>query len=90
MLQNFTMQEAANELMMSRNQLFKLLKRYGVIADKKPRHEFVLMGYMEVESKMIVNGRFSKNVPVIYITSKGLKWLSKFLKLMEVKISGWV
>lgn len=90
MLQNFTMQEAANELMMSRNQLFKLLKRYGVIADKKPRHEFVLMGYMGYESKTIVNGRFSKSVPVIFITSKGIKWISKLLKLMESKVSGWV
>lgn len=90
MEQSLTMQEAANELMISKTQLFTILKRYGIIADKKPRNEFILMGYMGYESKTIVNGQFNKTVPVVFITKKGIKWLSKFLKLMEVKISGWI
>jgi phage antirepressor YoqD-like protein len=79
----FSMQEAAKELNIQRGYLFKFLRRYGIIVNSKVQAEFLFMEYFQQGSATIRMGSFgSKQVDKVFVTSKGIIWIKKLMKLL--------
>ena len=79
----YTMAEAAKELNIPRGYLYKFFRRYGIIIDHTIRHEFLFMEYFIQGSSTIRMGSFgSKKVDKVLVTSKGILWIKKIMKLL--------
>lgn len=79
----YSMLEAAEKLNTSRVKLFRFLRRYGIIVNSKVQPEFLFMEYFEQGSATVNLGRYgSKQVPKVYVTSKGIEFIKKLMKLL--------
>jgi len=77
------MAEAAKKLNVQRGYLYKFFRRYGIIIDHTIRHEFLFMEYFKQGSATIRMGSFgSKKVDKVLVTSKGIFWIKKLMKLL--------
>ena len=73
----------AKELNIQIGYLFKFLRRDGIIVNSKVQAEFLFMECFQQGSATIRMGSFgSKKVDKVLITSKGILWIKKLMKLL--------
>lgn len=76
-----TMQTAADDLNISRTQLFQMLRDHGVFIDRLPREAWVRAGYFRVEiheRRNPNNDRIRHQYGIAMVTGLGLAWLKEF------------
>lgn len=83
---NYSIKEAAEMFGLTRKELFNFLRRYNLLNGTVAALEFVLSGYFIQIRKEIKNKGYNKNVDVVLITDKGVKWLQKVLRLFKPNI----
>lgn len=86
----YSLQEVAEQLNISKRNLIVLLRRYNIISGMKAAPEFILQGYFVQHSKVVVNGNFKKEVDILLVPKKGIKWIKDVLAVFENKMSNWI
>ncbi len=83
MIKNHIKVYTAKELNIQRGYLFKSLRRNGIIVNSKVQAEFLFVEYFQQGSASIRMGSFgSKQVDKVFVTSKGIFWIKKLMKLL--------
>jgi len=85
---SYSLQEAADQLKTSKRELIAWLRRYNLIKGMKAAPEFVLMGYFTQHKFQIK--KLNKEVDLVHITSKGVSFLKKLRKILEIDINSWI
>lgn len=87
---NYSLQEVAEQLNISKRNLILLLRRYNIITGLKAAPEFILQGYFVQQSKAIKKVNFKKEVDILLVPTSGIKWLKKVIAIFENKMSNWI
>ena len=62
--------------------MFRFLRSYGILDGMMPKPELIVQGYFTMEFSMVKNGSFSKTVPLVRISQKGITFIQKLIKLV--------
>lgn len=62
--------------------MFRFLRSYGILDEMKPKPELIVQGYFTMEFRLVKNENFSKTVPLVRISQKGITFIKKLIKLI--------
>lgn len=82
-----SLQEVADKLQMSRREFISWLRRYNLIKGMKAATEFILTGYF-IQRKILVR-KINHEVDYIEVTQKGLNFIMKLRKVLDINIVKW-
>ncbi len=85
---SYSLQDVADQLKTSKRELIAWLRRYNLIKGMKAAPEFVLMGYFTQHKLQLKH--INKEVDIIHITSKGVSFLKKLRKILQIDINSWI
>lgn len=85
---SYSLQEVANQLQISKREFIAWLRRYNLIKGMKAAPEFVLMGYFTQHKYQIK--KLNKEVDLVHITSRGVNFLKKLRKILQIDINSWI
>lgn len=89
--QTYSLGEVAeSHLFISKRELICWLRRYNIINGMKASPEFILQGYFVQHKKIISRENFKKEVDILLITSKGIKFLEKLRSVLKMSILNFV